>query len=159
MSWSATSTCFLNPSRDRDSTTALGSLVQCLTTLAVKKFSLIFNRNLPPEQLAAIASHPIDRISQLMRGTRWEKTWYVCTASPSACFQVFQCTTNRIVLVREGRGNKRHRNGKLHPKLGQITTKYKQGKFQRLFASAFTVLRTSQKVRGLARCQKYLCLA
>ena len=38
MSWSATSTRFLNTSRDGDSTTFLGSL----TTLSVKKFFLIF---------------------------------------------------------------------------------------------------------------------
>jgi len=38
---------FLNPSRDGDSTTALGSLVQCLTTLAVKRLFLISNLNLP----------------------------------------------------------------------------------------------------------------
>jgi len=36
---------FLNPSRDGDSTTALGSLVQCLTTLAVKKYFLISSQN------------------------------------------------------------------------------------------------------------------
>jgi len=30
----------LNPSRDGDSTTSLGSLVQCLTALAVKTFFL-----------------------------------------------------------------------------------------------------------------------
>ena len=47
MSRSATSTRFLNPSRDGDSTTALGSLVQCLATLAVKTFFLISNLNLP----------------------------------------------------------------------------------------------------------------
>jgi len=34
---------FLNPSRDGDSSTALGSLVQRLTTLSVKKFFLISN--------------------------------------------------------------------------------------------------------------------
>ena len=47
MSWSAPSTCFLSTSRDGDSTTSLGSLVQCLTTLSVKKFFLISNPNLP----------------------------------------------------------------------------------------------------------------
>ena len=47
MSPSATSTRFLNPSRDGDSPTALGSLVQGLTTLPVKKFFLIFSLNLP----------------------------------------------------------------------------------------------------------------
>jgi len=43
MSWSATSTCFLNISRDGESTTSLGCLFQCLTTLSVKKFFLISN--------------------------------------------------------------------------------------------------------------------
>jgi len=38
---------FVNPSRDGDSTISLGSLVQCLTTLSVKKFFLISNLNLP----------------------------------------------------------------------------------------------------------------
>jgi len=38
---------FLNTSRDGDSTTSLGSLFQCLTTLSVKKFFLISNLNLP----------------------------------------------------------------------------------------------------------------
>jgi len=47
MSWSTTSPLFLNPSRDGDSTTALGSLVQCLTTLSVKTFFLISTLNLP----------------------------------------------------------------------------------------------------------------
>ena len=41
------STCFLNTSRDGDSTTSLGSLFQCLTTLSVKKFFLIYSLNLP----------------------------------------------------------------------------------------------------------------
>jgi len=47
MSQSATSICFLNPSRDGDSTTALGSLFQCLTSLSLKKFFLISSLNLP----------------------------------------------------------------------------------------------------------------
>ena len=48
MSWSAISTCFLNTSRDGDSTTSLGSLLQCVTTLSGKKFFLISNHlNLP----------------------------------------------------------------------------------------------------------------
>ncbi|KAK4814524.1 hypothetical protein QYF61_021625 [Mycteria americana] len=46
MSQSATSTRFLNSSRDGDSTTSLGSLFQCLMTLSVKKFFLISNLNL-----------------------------------------------------------------------------------------------------------------
>ena len=47
MSQSATSTRFLNTPRDGDSTTSLGSLFQCLTTLSVKKFFLISSLNLP----------------------------------------------------------------------------------------------------------------
>jgi len=47
MSLSSTSKCFLNTFRDGGSTTPLGSLFQCLTTLSVKKFFLIFNLNLP----------------------------------------------------------------------------------------------------------------
>jgi len=43
---SAISTCFLKTSRIGDSTTALGSLFQCLTTLSVKKFFLISNLKL-----------------------------------------------------------------------------------------------------------------
>jgi len=38
---------FLNTSRDSDSTTSLGSLFQCLTTLSIKKFFQISNLNLP----------------------------------------------------------------------------------------------------------------
>ena len=44
---STTSKRFLNTSRDGDSTTSLGILFQCLTTLSVKKFFLISNLNLP----------------------------------------------------------------------------------------------------------------
>ena len=51
------STCFSNTSRDGDSTTSLGSLFQCLTTLSLKNFFLISNLNLT--QLEAIASCPI----------------------------------------------------------------------------------------------------
>jgi len=47
MSLSATSWCFLNTSRDSDSTTSLGSLCQCLTSLSEKKFLLISNLILP----------------------------------------------------------------------------------------------------------------
>ena len=47
MSLSTTSKRFLNTSRDGDSTTSLGSLSQCLTTLSVKKFFPISNLNLP----------------------------------------------------------------------------------------------------------------
>ncbi|KAK4826637.1 hypothetical protein QYF61_010565, partial [Mycteria americana] len=47
MSLSTSSTRPLNTSRDGDSTTALGSLVQCLITLSVKKNFLISSLNLP----------------------------------------------------------------------------------------------------------------
>ena len=57
MSPSATATRFLNPSRDGDSPTALGSLGQGLATLSVKKFFLISEP--PLIQLEAIASRPI----------------------------------------------------------------------------------------------------
>ena len=42
---SAACKCLLNTSKDGDSTTSLGSLFQCLTTLSVKKFLLIPNLN------------------------------------------------------------------------------------------------------------------
>ena len=47
MSLSTTSKHLLNTSRDGDSTTSLGSLFQCLTTLSVKKCFLTSNLNLP----------------------------------------------------------------------------------------------------------------
>ena len=46
MSLSTASTHFLDTSRDSDSTTPLGSLFQCLTTL-LEKFSPVSNLNLP----------------------------------------------------------------------------------------------------------------
>ena len=57
MSQSATSTRFLNPSRDGDSTTALGSLFQCLTTLSKEIFPNIQSKP-PLMQLEAVSSHP-----------------------------------------------------------------------------------------------------
>ena len=47
MPLSATSTQLLNTSRDSDSTTSLGSLCQCTTTLSEKKCFLISNLKLP----------------------------------------------------------------------------------------------------------------
>jgi len=47
MSLSTTSKQFVNTFRDSDSTTSLGSLFQCLTSLSEKKFFLISNLNLP----------------------------------------------------------------------------------------------------------------
>lgn len=47
MSLGAISTHLLDMSRNCDSTTSLGSLVQCLTTLPMKKFFLTPNLNLP----------------------------------------------------------------------------------------------------------------
>ena len=46
MALSATSTCFLNTSRSSDSTSSLGSLCYCITTLSEKKFFPILNLNL-----------------------------------------------------------------------------------------------------------------
>lgn len=43
MSQSATATHFLNTFRDADSTTSLGSLFQCLTTLSTKRSFAIIN--------------------------------------------------------------------------------------------------------------------
>jgi len=57
ISLGATSTHYLNTSRDGDATTSLGSLFQCLTPLPVKKFFLISKP--PPMQLEATASHPV----------------------------------------------------------------------------------------------------
>ena len=62
MSCSATSTRCLNPSRDGDSPTALGSLVQRLTTLSVNKFFPISNLNV---QLEAISSRLVGGYSGL----------------------------------------------------------------------------------------------
>ncbi|KAK4811306.1 hypothetical protein QYF61_023358 [Mycteria americana] len=59
MSQSATSTRLLNTSRDGDSTTSLGSLFQCLTTLSVKKFFPNIHSKPLLTQLEAISSHPI----------------------------------------------------------------------------------------------------
>ena len=47
MSLSTTFKCFLNTSRDSDSTTYLSSLFQCLTIFLEKKFFLMSNLNLP----------------------------------------------------------------------------------------------------------------
>ena len=44
---STKSKCFLNTSRDGDSTASLGSPFQHLTTLSEKKFFLTFNLNFP----------------------------------------------------------------------------------------------------------------
>jgi len=65
MFWSATSTRFLHPSRDGDSTAALGSLVQRLTTLSGKKFLLISILNLPWRSL-----RPLPLVLSLVT---WEK--------------------------------------------------------------------------------------
>jgi len=46
----------LNTSRDGDSTISLGSLLQRLTTLSVKKIFLIYNLNLPRRNLRPYGS-------------------------------------------------------------------------------------------------------
>ena len=55
---SATSTRVLNPSRDGDPTTALGSLVQCFTTLSKEIFPNIQSKP-PLMELEAMASRPV----------------------------------------------------------------------------------------------------
>ena len=77
MSRSATSTRFLNPSGDGDSPTALGSLVQCLTTLSGKKFFLMSNLNLPWRNWRPFSTF----ISSPGEGTQ---DWHIF-----ACFHVF----------------------------------------------------------------------
>ena len=59
MSLSTTSKRFLNTSRDGDSTTSLGSLSQCLTTLSVKKVFPDIQPKLTLVQLQAISPHPV----------------------------------------------------------------------------------------------------
>ena len=54
----ATSSLALNASRDGASTTSLGNLFQCVTTLCVKKLFLISNLNLL-SQFKIIPPHPI----------------------------------------------------------------------------------------------------
>ena len=54
----------LNTSGDGDSTTSVGSLFHCLTTLSVKKFFLISNLNLPwhnlrPFYFISLRPHPV----------------------------------------------------------------------------------------------------
>ena len=58
MSLSTTSKCFLNTSRDGDSTTPLGSPFQHLTTHLENKFFLTSKLNLP-SQFEIISSSPI----------------------------------------------------------------------------------------------------
>ena len=59
MSLSATSTHLLNTSRDGDSTTSLGSLFQCLTTLSGEEIFPNTQSKPPLVQLEAISSRPI----------------------------------------------------------------------------------------------------
>lgn len=49
----------LNPSRDGNSSSPLGSLFQCLTTLSAMKYLPIYNLNLPLGNLRFFSSHPI----------------------------------------------------------------------------------------------------
>jgi len=55
----ATSTRFLNISRDGDSTTALGSLFQCLTTLSVEKYSLPLPQCSSPQTCKRVVNCPV----------------------------------------------------------------------------------------------------
>jgi len=82
MSWSATSTQFLNTSRDSDSTTSLGSLFQCLITRSVKAFFLIYNLNLPwwnlrplPLILTLVTWEKRPTPTSLQPPFRWKVLW------------------------------------------------------------------------------------
>ena len=61
----ATSTLSFNTYRDGDSSTSLGSLFQCLSTLSEKKFFLTFNLNLPCHNL-----RPFPFVLSLLPGRR-----------------------------------------------------------------------------------------
>ncbi|KFW80123.1 Unconventional myosin-X, partial [Manacus vitellinus] len=73
---------FLNASRDSGSTSFLGSLFQCLTTLSMKKFFLMFNINLPWHSLG-----PFPGVLSLVT---WEKgqthTWPLLSGICRECF-------------------------------------------------------------------------
>lgn len=94
----------------------------------------------------------------ITRGIKWGKTWHVCTMTPSECFEVRQCQTPW--RHRRCRGSEEHPSTKLPSKLGQIPPQTEipepAAEPQRLFASAFKVAGTSEKVRGLAKCQKHV---
>jgi len=60
-----TSKCFLNTSRDGDSTTSLATLFQCLITPSEKKFFQISNMNLPWGNL-----RPLSLILSLLPGRK-----------------------------------------------------------------------------------------
>ena len=62
MSLSATSQWFLNTSRDSDSTTSLGSLSQCITTLPEKKLFLTSNLNVLRRSLRPL-SHALSPVA------------------------------------------------------------------------------------------------
>jgi len=59
MSLSTTSTLLLNTSRDGGSTTALGSVLHCLTTLSMNNFFLMSSLNFSWCNFNDISSHPI----------------------------------------------------------------------------------------------------
>jgi len=77
MSWRATSTRVLNPSKDGDSTTSLGSLLQCPSTLSEKTFFLISNLNLPWRNL-----RPLPLVLSLVT---WEKRPPRCPLKQAGC--------------------------------------------------------------------------
>lgn len=62
---SGTSTCLLNTSRDGDSTTSVGSLFHCSTTILVKNFFLIADLN-----LSWCSLRPFPLLYHLLHGRR-----------------------------------------------------------------------------------------
>ena len=74
----ATSSLALNASRDGASTTSLGNLFQCVTTLCMKNFHLISNLNLP-SQFKTIPPCPI---------TIWERPVDIFWAPPWAAWEI-----------------------------------------------------------------------
>jgi len=90
MSQSATSTRFLNTSRDGDSTTSLGSLFQCLTTLSVKKFFPNIQSKPTLMQLEVIASCPItsylgEETNTCLTTTSFQEDEHTTSYSHHAC--------------------------------------------------------------------------
>jgi len=77
VSLSAPPTRSLNTSRDSDSTTSLGSLCHCLTTLSEKKSFLISNLNLPWCNLI-----PSPLILLLLPGKWWSPSFLSFQPSP-----------------------------------------------------------------------------
>jgi len=115
MSWSAPSTRFLNPCTDGDSSTALGSLFQCLTTLSAKKFFLIANLNLPWHNLRPLPRNLLEMGTPNSAPTAAgaePPTPSFCPSRPTlACSPPFpssssSCPKAPTLLCGQGRGDK-----------------------------------------------------